>query len=422
LTNNSTIKQNNSEGLQKSIQLLEIESSKAVTSDSGITTVSFFTTTDFSEVKKQLKHNIIQVLKANPWLVGRLIKIKDQPLLQLQYTDNISEAQVDEIFNDELQIAIKLEMPFPEICKQIIKNKSAMISSGLSLINKDKSLIRLSVSHISDNQYALIYSLSHTIADGSTFYRTQNMLFGGEKITALNPIRKQNYSMEKAVGKTDNAFVFYVSFTLNVLNSLIFGRKPKFFSYYINEESIKSTKAEFTGNTEIPYISTNDIISSSFMRAVKARLGMIVINFRNRFPNVDLDDAGNYEGVKLYDAPIYNTPEGIRKSLLGEIPYKTLMNKIPGTWERTHLRMAQVNNWASFSGGFALENCQLQLHLPIIPSTIPFDIAVLYRPKLNRTAILILSKNHNKAFYINNPNNPLSQYLGKPVSETVFND
>lgn len=384
--------------------------------------MSFFTTDNFSEAKKQLKHNIIQVLEANPWLAGRLVRIKGQLLLQLQYSDKISKAQVDEIFNDDLQIAIKLEMPFPEICKKIAKSKSAMIPSGSSLINKDKSLVKLSISHISDNQYAIIYSLSHTIADGSTFYRTQNMLFGGDKITALNPIRNQNYSMKEAVGITDNAFVFYVSFTLNVLKSLVFGRKPKYFSYYINEESIKSTKAQFTGNTEILYISTNDIISSSFMRAVKATLGMVVINFRNRFPNVEPDDAGNYEGVKLYDAPIYNTPAGIRKSLLGEIPYKTLMNKIPGPWERTHLRMAQVNNWASFAGGFALENCQLQLHLPIIPSAIPFDIAVLYRPKLDHTAILILSKNHIKAFYINNPNNPLSQYLGKPVSETVFND
>lgn len=90
------------------------------------------------------------------------------------------------------------------------------------------------------------------------------------------------------------------------------------------------------------------------MRAMKVRLGMLVFNFRNRFPKVELDDAGNYEGVKLYDAPIYNTPEGIRKSILGEIPYKTCMNEMPGAWERTHLRMAQVNNWASFAGGFAL--------------------------------------------------------------------
>jgi len=84
--------------------------------------------------------------------------------------------------------------------------------------------------------------------------------------------------------------------------------------------------------------------------------------------------------------------------------------------------MAQVNNWASFAGGFALTKSELQLHLPIIPSTIPFDIAVLYRPKLDRTAILILSKNHKKDFYTNNANNPLCQYLGEPVSETVFNN
>lgn len=422
MTNNSTIEQNTSEGLKKTIQLLEIESSKALTRDPGITTVSFFTTDDFSEVKKQLKRNLTQVLKANPWLAGRLIRTKGQPLLQLQYAVEISEAQVDEIFIGDLQIDIKLEMPFLEISKRIIKNKSARIPSGVSMINKDKSLLRLSISHISDNQYAIIYSLSHTIADGSTFYGIQDMLLGGGEITALNPTRKHNYSMEEAVGKTDNAFIFSLSFTLNMIKSLVFGRKPSFYSYYINEERIKNTKAQYTGTAEVPYISTNDIISSSFMCAVKARLGMLVINFRDRFPNVEVNDAGNYEGVKLYDAPIYNTPAGIRKSLLGETPYKTLMNKIPGAWERLNLRMAQVNNWASFSGGFVLPKSELQLHLPVIPSTIPFDIAVLYRPKLGRTAILILSKNHKKDFYVNNANNPISQYIGKPVSEDVFND
>jgi hypothetical protein len=228
--------------------------------------------------------------------------------------------------------------------------------------------------------------------------------------------------MEEAVGKTDNAFVFYISFILNILKSLIFGKKPKFYSYYINEESIKNTKAQYKGTTEVPYISTNDIICSNFMRALKARIGMLVINFRNRFPGVTKDHAGNYEGVKLFDAPVYNTPEGIRKSLLGEIPYKTRKNKIPGAWERTHMRVVQVNNLASISGGFSLANCKLQLHLPILPSTLPMDIAVLFRPKLDRTAILILSKTHDKDFYINNPNNPLSQYLGEPVSETNFDN
>lgn len=116
MTNYSTIKQNIPKDLQKSIQLLEIESSKAVTNDPGITTVSFFTNDDFSGVKKQLKFNIIQVLKANPWLAGRLIRINGQPLLQ--YNDDISEAKVDDLFNDDLQIAIKLEMSFPEICKR----------------------------------------------------------------------------------------------------------------------------------------------------------------------------------------------------------------------------------------------------------------------------------------------------------------
>ena len=84
MTNNTT-EQDSSETVQKTIQLLEIESSKAVGIDPGITTVSFFTTDNISEVKTQLKQNLFQVLKANPWLTGRLIRTKGQPLLQIKY-------------------------------------------------------------------------------------------------------------------------------------------------------------------------------------------------------------------------------------------------------------------------------------------------------------------------------------------------
>ena len=405
---------------KKAIKLLKLESSNAINIDPGITTVSFIRTQNIDDVKTQLRENLTHVLKANPWLTGRIVRKKNQSLLELQYFETLSDSKIDEIFSDNQKIAINMEMPFPKICKTIMKNKALVIPSGLSLINKDKSLLKVSVSHISDNLYSIIYSLSHTIADGSTFYRIQNMLFGADKVVSLNAVRKQNYSMEAAIGKSDSAFVFYKSFIVNILLSLIFGRKPQYLAYYLNENSIKKTKAQFTGTAEVPYISTNDIISSSFFRALKARLGMLVINFRNRFKGISLDDAGNYEGVKLYDEPVYHAPEGIRKSLQGEIPYKTRLNKMPGVMERMHMRIVQVNNWASFAGGFSLAKSELHLHLPIIPSTIPLDIAVLFRPKLDRIAILILSKSKSQDFYIDNPNNPISQYLGDPVSETVF--
>ena len=46
---------------------------------------------------------------------------------------------------------------------------------------------------------------------------------------------------------------------------------------------------------EIPYVSTNDIITSWFFRTRNHDYGMMLVNFRNRICGLTDTDAGNYE-------------------------------------------------------------------------------------------------------------------------------
>ena len=74
--------------------------------------------------------------------------------------------------------------------------------------------------------------------------------------------------------------------------------------------------AEEKKNTHgLPFVSTNDILTSWFLRASGADIGMMSINFRNRVKTLTDDMAGNYESGILYRPPDYENASMIRKSL-----------------------------------------------------------------------------------------------------------
>jgi len=342
--------------------------------------------------------------------------------LQLAYPEKITENHLNSIFNEHNDLDITCDTPYDKIYKTLSKDKNISIPSSFRLINKDKTLTRLSICSTGNNTYALIFSLTHIIADGSTYYQIFNMLCKSAKVVALNVHRKHSYSMKEAIGKADNNFIFSKSYMCNLIFSTIFSAKAKYFAYYIDAEAIKQSKAKLNNNANVSYLSTNDILTSEFMRAIKARLCMMVINFRNRFPDITSNDAGNYEGVMFYDAGIYQSPANIRQSISSLPLYKTRTKALPGAWQRLRMKSGQINNWASFSGGFNLDNCKPLLHLPMMPTSVPFDCAVIFNPVPNKTAILVMSKNFTKNEFINNPENPLNPYLENPVSATVFNE
>ncbi len=270
-----------------SLDLLKLESSKTLGANVGITTVTFFKTGDVAQAVSFLKKRFNLILKANPWLAGRLIKQKGHPLLQLVYSEQCTDMHRQQLFNEKVSIKLSTKMPYHEIYAKVTKNKQVFVPSGLRLINKDKPLTRVSIVSVEPGSFSLIFSLSHTIADGATYYRLLNMLCSNEEVIALNAVRKHDYSMKKAIGKENNDFVFYKTFILGVIASMLFGHKAKLLGLYVNEDEVKKTKAKVSEEKQVPFVSTNDILTSNFMRAIKARICIMAINFRNRFPGID---------------------------------------------------------------------------------------------------------------------------------------
>ena len=88
-------------------------------------------------------------------------------------------------------------------------------------------------------------------------------------------------------------------------------------------ESIKSKSKTTTSggsgseNTKdaVEYVTTNDIIASSFGNISGCKVLLLPINFRNKIKDFNDHDSGNYEGALVFGREDFYEPSLIRKTL-----------------------------------------------------------------------------------------------------------
>jgi len=119
----------------------------------------------------------------------------------------------------------------------------------------------------------------------------------------------------------------------------------------------------------------------------------MAINLRNRIGNLLDSDAGNYEAALFYDHSYYAKPENIRKSLKLADKFETMSRPMPGFTETVFSKFVQVTNWANFSKVIKIEGATQEMHLPVYDiGMIPFDCAIIFEPKPNKTAVMYFPK------------------------------
>ena len=68
---------------------------------------------------------------------------------------------------------------------------------------------------------------------------------------------------------------------------------PHFFE--IDTAAVQAANADSAAQGEVPFVSTNDVITAAFFGACSADLGMMAINSRGRLKGLQELNAGNYE-------------------------------------------------------------------------------------------------------------------------------
>jgi hypothetical protein len=359
---------------------------------------------DSAKAVATLQARFKSVVEANPWLVGTLAKRKGK--LNLVFNNQKpTDEQVAKLFNPTIRlgkkkkpIIIHSRMNFYDQCKAI-SGSAAEIAKGSSCIGNSEPQVAMTVvpdSNRATDTFAVIFSLSHVIADGFTYYKLLAMISSSGTITSLNPKRKHEIEEQSkaAMGIKEKAWIATGSVIYNVITGMLCGKKAWFESYLLDPVRVEKEKAQPGPGVE--FVSTNDVLVSTFGNAVNPRVLLMPINYRDKLPAFTAQDAGNYEGALLFGPEDYASAGKIRKTLqTGPPEYLrgggggVIPRSLPGCCETMRCRIGLCTSWVfSFFQELDIEGCEQLLHTAYLDvNAVPFDLAVIYRPKAGQTAV-----------------------------------
>lgn len=303
----------------------------------GTTTLTFFEG-DLATALPLLSARLMEILRANPWLVGRFIKNKDHENWQLRYPAVVTEEHLNELLihrQEEIGDGFP-NISFREMATKLCPLKpNLIVSPGSALLNKDIPCSRFTVfpSPTPDGSgkagFCLVASISHSAADGHTYYEILNMLAPAAEVWPFKVERRQDFFPEllnQSLGKEEQGWMMSCSLITSVTCSIMCGCKgqARQLAFEVDEAKVAKMKEEaLQRNTsdpslQVPFVSTNDILTSHFGIVSGQRIMMMAMDLRGRVPGVGRKDAGCYTARLVLDPKSFEDPRGIRKSLLGE--------------------------------------------------------------------------------------------------------
>jgi len=171
-----------------------------------------------------------------------------------------------------------------------------------------------------------------------------------------------------------------------------YGKKARCFAFHLDPERLAATKTAAALGGQVPYVTTNDILTSGFFNECGARIGMMGMDCRGRLEGIGHDLAGNYVTALTMDPETFATPASVRK-MLSSTPYETTGLPLPGCcgWAcgMESANFAMATNWSSFAGGMVeLAGCEMVVHLPVQNPVIPFDLIIPFASGKGRVGVI----------------------------------
>jgi len=310
-----------------------------------------------------------------------------QPKLEAIVADHYREYSVADVQGDSTLSDIDVSQTYEVICKAACKS-DAMLVAGSKCVGKNEPQFRVTVVPSADGErFTLLVSISHVIADGYTYYEILNLLSLNAPMKVLNPVRKAGFtqSLEAALGKKESNFPMSPGYMCNAIGNMMFGSKPKIRARFIDQDKVAAVKAREAGSS-VPFVSTNDIVTSEFGKLTRTNVLEMAIDMRDRLPGYTKADAGNLEFALYYRPEDFATPSLIRQSIsskdgkLGRCCTGS-STKLPGFWSASRKRIALITNWSSNHSGQCVlgDGCTQELHLPIY-TQVPLEAGIVFKP------------------------------------------
>jgi len=391
----------------------------------GIASITFYKG-DFKTAAAAIRAQFALVVAANPWLCGNLVTVgKDD--VRLRYPAVPSDADLETNFkateagDAAAAFTLKPNAPYSKIVSDLFAAKNTIVKRGSDSLDKDVPVTLLTLSESEAGKFALVFSLSHVVGDGHTYYELFKMLQPGAPTRALVCERIQSFSEESRdlIGRAELAAQETVGFGMLYTFSTMFIKPAKCVAFYLDDARIAAAKAEAAKEDGVEFVSTNDILSSNFFNACSTRLGWIGMDLRGRMDGIGQDLAGNYVSALTVDPGTYATPGGVRK-MMSKQPYQTTSRPFPSccSWfcGRDSANFAMVTNWSSFAGDLlSIEGCELDIHLPVMDTAeMTFDVMVPFTSQKGKKGVI--------CWVVNSDEEKLRKALpvGELVSKELF--
>mmetsp|Transcript_14164 Transcript_14164/g.15387 ORF Transcript_14164/g.15387 Transcript_14164/m.15387 type:complete len:533 (+) Transcript_14164:54-1652(+) len=353
-----------------------------------------------------------------------------------EYTKSTLPSAMDIIIADPITEntyteIVELVRPF------VHASTDSVVDSSDGNILWDIILIPLTDSETSfwNYKFLLVHSLNHSLADSNTFYKIYSMLSSNRPVEQLNPTRKVNLDRikEEILGDDPN-FLRSPASMASIAKRLVrvgIGSNPssdlnippnQTSIWTVDEKKIQSIKDEYKTRKEkeensiessSPFLSTNDVLTSWFLRQNKdSPIGCLKVDMRSRHPDISPNLAGNYDAEIIYNNPddvetgmiqaSINRPDGKMKRVNDqekELPgakelYGNLSTSAPGN--------SVVTNWSQYYETVKLKQndeveLEPELHLPIylqhhgMLNSIGWNRLVVFRWSEDKVGLLVMA-------------------------------
>ncbi|CAE8607428.1 unnamed protein product [Polarella glacialis] len=279
-----------------------------------------------------------------------------------------------------------------------LKTQGHITADPFNAVNRDEPLLKVAVVTISSEEFALVFSMNHAVADGHTAY---TIYAGLDVDPSAPPLKKLTFqrnfeyraAAQEIMGRAKEEFQESVRFGLGFVGFMITRHcrpAPKRSVWKVSEEWLAKQKEVAKDTEGVKFVSSNDVIASWWMNKSKfALFGTMSINLRGHVKGVTEDMAGNYENVLLFQKDEYATAPGIRKAFLTQGRIGTSRESLPSYLECASSRSAFITNWSNFFQEIRLPECQQIFHMPP-PDDLPFpETCIVFRPSKDCLGVML---------------------------------
>jgi len=347
-----------------------------------------------------LRERVIALVEANPWLAGRL---QGELGAACVWVPDALRSYAEMCFEELSVPGLRPDQPMTAM-RQAVEGR--LVGRGDQCLGQDEPLFRVLVLRTEPGRFALVMSLSHVLGDGHTYYRLFGALgqqdprpaspigwlpFGRDSraspILALNPRRKLEFSAAatNALGPSKLEWAGSMPAQLGNVVGSRFKIGQRWSAWEVDGSWVKAQKKGFLALDEaerrgVPWVSTNDVLTSWFLRRGGYSYGFMSVNFRGKLCGLKDVHAGNYEGGVQFWPDEFGTPAGIRRSLSSPPRYRAGRADVPGLWTSLRGNFAVATNWASVQTVCDLPGCKQLVHLPVLSKMFIDGGMIIFRP------------------------------------------